>query len=159
MSTLVAGVGNIFFGDDGFGVEVAQRLMREPPIDDVDVREFGIQGVHLAYELTGGRYDRCVLIDAVARGGAPGTLYAIEPDDTVSGAGVAAPDAHTLTPDVVLAWARHVGGPCARVVIVGCEPATLEPAIGLSPHVAAAIVPAVAMVRRLVAREERVPCA
>ncbi|MDQ3225108.1 MAG: hydrogenase maturation protease, partial [Chloroflexota bacterium] len=71
---LVAGIGNIFLGDDGFGVEVAQRLLRETFPDDVRVADFGIRGLHLAYELLDG-YDLAILIDAVPRGGSPGTLY------------------------------------------------------------------------------------
>ena len=69
---LVAGIGNIFLGDDGFGVEVARRLNAQPPIDGVDVVDFGIRAVHLAYELAGGKYDAAILVDAVPRGGAPG---------------------------------------------------------------------------------------
>ena len=80
MRVLVAGIGNVFLGDDGFGVEVARRLRGQALGDGVDVADFGIRGVHLAYELADGRYDAAVLVDAVSRGGAPGTFYAIEPD-------------------------------------------------------------------------------
>lgn len=77
--TLVAGVGNIFLGDDGFGVEVARRLAAEPLPEQVEVADIGVRGVHLAYQLLDG-YDTLVLVDATTRGGAPGTLYLIEPD-------------------------------------------------------------------------------
>src|ERR1044071_2789707 len=78
--TLVAGIGNIFLGDDGFGVEVARRLAGEALGDHVDVADFGIRGVHLAYEIASGKYDEVILVDAAPRGGSPGTLYAIEPE-------------------------------------------------------------------------------
>ena len=142
---LVAGIGNIFCGDDGFGVEVARRLVHEPLGDGVDVRDFGIRGVHLAYEMASGVYDEVILVDAAPRGGAPGTVYAIEPD--VDLAPDDAADAHGLTPAVVLAWIRRVAGRCGRVTVIGCEPASLDARIGLSPAVAAAVDEAIAMVR------------
>ena len=148
MRVLVAGIGNIFLGDDGFGVEVAQRLRGEPLGDAVDIADFGIRGVHLAYELADGRYDVAILIDAVARGGEPGTLYAIEPDQSDVGREVA--DAHTLTPAAVLAWLRQIGAPPTRVIVIGCEPATIEESIGLSAPVAASVDAAIAMLRNVV---------
>ena len=146
---LVAGLGNIFLGDDGFGVEVARRLTMGPVPEGVDVADFGIRGVHLAYELADVRYDSAVLVDATARGGSPGTLYLIEaaagdPGDPAPGA-----DAHGLTPAAVLVWLKHLGAPSRRILVVGCEPATLEEGIGLSEPVSAAIGDAIAMVRRL----------
>jgi len=144
---LVAGIGNVFLGDDGFGVEVVQRLRREPPGGDIDVADFGVRGIHLAYELADGKYDAAVLVDAVPRGGAPGTLYTIEPDADDNLAMDAA-DAHSLTPATVLAWLRRLGARC-HIVIVGCEPQDLEESMGLSEPVAAAVEPAVAIVRRL----------
>src|SRR2546423_13212736 len=158
MRILVAGIGNIFLGDDGFGVEVAERLRHEPPIGDVDIADFGIRGIHLAYELADGRYDAAILVDAVARGGEPGTLYTMEPevDDDV---GTDAADAHSLTPATVLAWLRRTGVNC-RVVVVGCEPASLDEAIALSPAVAGSIDGAVKLVREVVAKISGVaPCA
>jgi hydrogenase maturation protease len=147
---LIAGIGNIFLGDDGFGVEVAGRLRGHPMGDDVDVADFGIRGVHLAFELAGGRYDTAILVDAVARGGPAGTLYVIEPDLGASaGSGVVA-DAHTLTPDAVIAWLHHVGGERPRIVIVGCEPESVEESMGLSPAVAASIDGAIETIRNLV---------
>src|SRR5262249_22496256 len=99
---LVAGVGNIFLGEDGFGGEVARRLGGSRLGPDVIVSDFGIRGIHLAFELADGGYDAAILVDALARGSAPGTLYAIEPelDDAAQDAAAAA-DAHSLTPDAV----------------------------------------------------------
>jgi hydrogenase maturation protease len=155
---LVAGIGNIFLGDDGFGVEVARRLREVPLGDGVDVADFGIRGVHLAYELAGGGYDAAILVDAVPRGGAPGTLYAIEPEPDAGAPEDA--DAHSLTPAVVLAWLRRVGGGCGRIVIVGCEPASVDEAMGLSEPVAASVDGAMEMVRGLVAEMTgEMPCA
>ncbi len=145
MRVLVAGIGNIFFGDDGFGCEVAQLLAREPQAPDAKTEDFGIRGLHLAYELLAG-YDRAILIDAVPRGGAPGTLYVIEPE---VGAAGAAPDAHRMDVQNVFAFLRLLEGEPPPVVIVGCEPATVEPGIGLSAPVSAAVAPAAALVRRL----------
>jgi hydrogenase maturation protease len=144
---LVAGVGNIFFGDDGFGVEVVRRLGAEGLPEGVKAVDFGIRGVHLAYELLED-YDAVILVDATPRGGPPGTLYLIEP----SADGPDAPgliDAHGLDPASVLNLVGQLGGTRARVVVVGCEPATLEEGIGLSPPVAAAVPEAVRVIRRL----------
>jgi hydrogenase maturation protease len=156
---LVAGIGNVFLGDDGFGVEVAKRLRSEPPLGaDIDVADFGIRGVHLAYELADGNYDAVVLVDAVARGGEPGTLYTIEPDanDDLT---TASTDAHSLTPATVLAWLSRIGVRC-RVVIVGCEPGSLDESMALSPAVAGSIDAAVGLVRDVVGQlkeSRRVP--
>jgi hydrogenase maturation protease len=148
---LVAGIGNIFLGDDGFGVEVAQRLSLEPLAGGVKVVDFGIRGVHLAYELADGDYDGVILVDAVPRGGAPGTLYAIEPDLGALETEPDEADAHSLTPAAVLAWLRRIGGRCGRIVIVGCEPASIDESMGLSEPVAASVDAAMQMVRELVA--------
>lgn len=145
MKLLVAGIGNIFFGDDGFGPEVA-RAFAEEPIPDVKVEDFGIRGLHLAYELVSG-YDRAFLIDAAPRGGAPGTLYVIEPELSVP---LAAPDAHRMDLENVFAFVRMIGGEPPPITLVGCEPAAAEEEIGLSGHVRDAIRPAADLVRRLV---------
>jgi hydrogenase maturation protease len=157
---LVAGVGNIFQGDDGFGVEVAQRLAEAPRPAGVEVADFGIRGVHLAYQLMDG-YDALVLVDALARGEPAGTVYVLEPDlDVVRGAAadateVALPDAHSLDPAAVLSLLATLsaGGPLpvGRVVVVGCEPATVADGIGLSPVVAGAVDSAVRMVHEVLA--------
>ena len=149
---LVAGLGNVFLGDDGFGVEVARRLRAEPLGDGVDVADFGIRSIHLAYELAGGRYDAAILIDAAPRGGTAGTLYAIEPDVDAIDSAVDAADAHSATPATVLATLRRLGTCCGRVVIVGCEPASIEESMDLSAPVAASVDGAMQMVRDLVAK-------
>jgi len=149
MRLLVAGIGNIFLGDDGFGVVVADRLRRETWPDGVVVADFGIRGVHLAYELAGGAYDAAILVDAVARGGSAGTLYAIDAAADREEGG-SAMDAHNLTPAVVIAWLRRLGAGC-RVLVVGCEPASLEELMELSPAVAGSVEGAVHLVRDLVA--------
>jgi hydrogenase maturation protease len=148
---LVAGIGNIFCGDDGFGVEVARRLAAERLGDGVEVRDFGIRGVHLAYEMASGSYDEVILVDAAPRGGSPGTVYAIEPEVS---AAQETPDAHGLTPAAVLAWVQRVGGTCGHVMVIGCEPASLGPSVGLSPSVAGAVEQAMAMVREHVQQRQ-----
>ena len=147
MKTLVAGCGNVFLGDDGFGVEVARKLAGTDLPDGVQVRDAGIRGVHLAYELLDG-WDLVVLVDASPRGGAPGTLYVIEPDVPE----VAAPlvDAHGMSPDAVLGALRTLGGEVGRVLVVGCEPADVSEGMGLSLAVEGAVDEAVQMVRQLI---------
>ena len=149
---LVAGIGNIFLGDDGFGVEVAARLARTPVPDGVHVADFGIRGVHLAYELLDG-YDALVLVDAVPMGEAPGTLAVIEPEPpapSAEGDDVApVVDAHSMSPGVVLGMLAGLGGTVRRIVVVGCEPSSVDEGIGLSPPVAAAVDAAVDLCRRL----------
>lgn len=119
---LVAGVGNIFLGDDAFGPEVIRALGERPLPDGVLVRDFGIRGMDLAYTLLDG-YDTAVLVDAAARGHAPGTLSLIEaePPD-----GTAVPEAHGMDPEKVLALAAHLGDePLPRVLVLACEPGLL----------------------------------
>jgi hydrogenase maturation protease len=146
MKLLIAGIGNIFFGDDGFGPEVARALAAQP-VRGVTIDDYGIRGLHLAYEMLAG-YDRAILIDAMPRGGAPGTLYVAEPE--VSDA-AGAPDAHRMDLESVFALMRMIGGDPPPVTIVGCEPSGIEETIGLSEPVRNAILPAVDLVRRLVA--------
>ncbi|MFC9324318.1 hydrogenase maturation protease [Kitasatospora sp. NPDC057015] len=148
---LVAGVGNIFLGDDGFGVETVRLLAARPLPPDVDVVDFGVRGVHLAYQLLDG-YRALVLVDATARGGVPGTVYLIE----AAAPGSVEPqspvlDGHRMGPDAVLALldtlsAGTGGAPPGRVLVVGCEPQSLEEGIGLSEPVAAAVPQAVEVV-------------
>ncbi|MCU1238957.1 MAG: hybD [Candidatus Solibacter sp.] len=149
---LVAGVGNIFLGDDAFGVEVAQRLCAEAVPSGVRVVDFGIRSLHLAYELLDGEYDLTVLVDASPRGGAPGTLYVIEPDLGTDRPAVAA-DAHAMNPDAVFTALRALGGEPGRVMIVGCEPASVEEGMGLSAEVSAAVDEGVKLVLEVLARE------
>jgi len=154
--TLVACLGNIFLSDDGFGVEVARRLARQDLPEGVRVTDYGIRGMHLAYDLAEG-FDTTILVDTAQRGDKPGTVYLIEPEPQAgpqAGPGDAASltllNAHGMQPDLVLSLAGSLGGDAGRVLVVGCEPATLEEGIGLSAPVAAAVDEAAAMVTRLV---------
>jgi hydrogenase maturation protease len=134
---LVAGVGNVFLGDDGFGVAVARHLARTRLPEGVVVTDFGIRGVHLAYELAGGGHDSAILVDAVSRGGPPGTLYVLRPSpDDDAGAFV---DAHDMAPDAVLAFAATLGARTRQVLLVGCEAADVSPGMELSRPVAEAV--------------------
>jgi hydrogenase maturation protease len=145
---LVAGIGNVFLGDDGFGVEVARRLAGVALPGGVDVGDFGIRGIHLAYELSD--YDVTILVDATPRGEPPGTIYALELEEGQPQPFV---DAHGMTPDTVLDLVGVVGGQMGRVLLVGCEPADVSPGMELSPPVTAAIEPAVRLVRELIEEE------
>jgi hydrogenase maturation protease len=150
--TLIACLGNIFLGDDGFGVEVAQRLTGHVLPEGVRVTDYGIRGMHLAYDLAEG-YDTTILVDAMQRGDEPGTVYVVEPDPAHRPAGPAALslfNAHGMQPDVVLDMAQALGIEAGRVLVVGCEPASLEEGMGLSPAVAAAVDEAVRVIIRLV---------
>jgi len=144
---LVAGIGNVFLGDDGFGVEVVRRLDTATLPGNVDVADYGIRGVHLAYELLDGNYGALVLVDAVPMNEPPGTVVLLEVtadtktesltvEDVVDGAAV---DAHSMNPHVVLRALSGLGGAVPRVVVVGCEPQTLTGGMALSPPVAAAV--------------------
>jgi hydrogenase maturation protease len=149
---LIAGVGNIFLGDDGFGTEVARRLAHGGLPDWVRVADYGISGLHLAYDMADG-YDTTILVDATARGGEPGTVYVIEPDRDTAGAPAAGGgvfDAHGMQPDVVLGLAGMLGAEPGRVLVVGCEPASIEHGIGLSAPVEAAVDEAVRIVTAIV---------
>ena len=147
---LVAGIGNVFFSDDGFGVEVARRLSDVALPDHVRVADYGIRGMHLAYDLAGGGYDVTIMIDAAARGEAPGTVSIVELDPAAP-AEPALLDAHGMQPDVVLGLVALLGGTPGRVLLVGCEPTDLEHGMGLSDPVAGAVGPAVAAVVDIVA--------
>jgi len=116
---LVAGIGNVFLGDDGFGVALAGRLAQRELPPGVDVVDFGIRGMDLAYAMPD--YDAVVLLDATPRGDAPGTLYVIEPDVDDHGPVV---DGHGMDPVNVLALVKTLGGEPPRTLVVGCEPST-----------------------------------
>lgn len=161
--TLVAGIGNIFLGDDGFGVETVRQLAAGPLPAHVEAVDTGVRGVHLAYQVLDG-YDTVVLVDATARGGAPGTLYLIEDAAVDAAAGEAVVDGHRMSPDAVLALlgalcAGTGGTPPRRVLVVGCEPACLEEGIGLSDPVRDAVPQAVRTLRDLVAAPAPQPAA
>jgi hydrogenase maturation protease len=157
---LIAGIGNIFLGDDAFGVEVARRLSAREWPQNVRVTDFGIRGYDLAYALLDG-YDTTILVDACPRGQPPGTLYVIEPnlndfDPNDSGGPEeqqVAVEAHSMDPVSVLRLAASMGGGLKRVLLVGCEPATLGPEegqMGLSATVEAVVDEAVKLVESLV---------
>jgi hydrogenase maturation protease len=150
MTILVAGLGNVFCGDDAFGVSVAEELARRSLPAGVEVRDFGIRGIHLAYQLLE-PYDLVVLVDAVERGGPPGTLYVIETEPGAEPGPEVSMDAHDLGPDAVLSLVPRLGGTVGPVVVVGCEPASVDAGIGLSPAVQDAVGTAVQMVIDLVA--------
>ena len=149
---LVAGIGNIFLGDDGFGVEVAQRLLRREMPEHVRVVDFGIRSFDLAYAILDD-YEATILIDATQRGQAPGTVYLIEPDlsdlEALEGQMI---EAHSMNPVKVLAMVKQFGGQPKRLFLVGCEPAVLETEngyIGLSEPVEAAVDEAISMINSL----------
>lgn len=154
-SVLIAGIGNIFHGDDAFGVAVAQKLAICDWPDDVCVMDFGIRGMDLAFAFLDG-YDLTILVDATARGGAPGTLYTIEPDldSLLQNADAVCMNSHGLDPAKVLGLAKNMGAQFKRILLVGCEPEVLDTEengrIGLSEAVQAAIDPAVNMIRKLI---------
>jgi hydrogenase maturation protease len=118
---LVAGIGNVFLGDDGFGVALADRLARRALPDGVEVVDYGIRGMDLAYALHDG-WDAVLLLDAAPRGRPPGTLYVIEPDLGDLDRLGRAVDAHGMDPVMVLGLAQTLGGALPRVLVVGCEP-------------------------------------
>jgi len=148
---LIAGIGNIFLGDDGFGTEVARRLAGRALPPEVTLKDFGISGIDLTYALLD-PYDLVILVDACARGGEPGTVYLMEPQ---TDGGSAAPfEAHSMNPVNVLRTVRQMGGARGKILLVGCEPADLGPEegkLGLSDPVEAAIGEAIGMIEKLVA--------
>lgn len=145
---LIAGIGNIFLGDDGFGCAVVQAFAAAP-FPQWRVVDFGIRGLDLFYELLEG-YDAVVLVDTVQRGHAPGTLSLIEPLPVApTDPGGIFVEAHAMDPERVLGLARAMGAPFRMLRLLGCEPASLEHAMGLSPVVQAAVEPAVSMLTDL----------
>jgi hydrogenase maturation protease len=154
---LVACVGNIFLGDDAFGVEVASRLRWELLPEGVKVVDFGIRSYDLAYALME-PWDDVILVDALPRGGEPGTLYVLEPElpSDADGGQSFAIDAHSMNPVAVLQMVHALGGKIRRMLVVGCEPLSVE-ADGtgnfeLSPPVQAAVGEAVETIKRLIDR-------
>ncbi|BDG07950.1 hydrogenase maturation protease [Anaeromyxobacter paludicola] len=144
---LVAGVGNVFFGDDGFGPELARRLAARPLPPGVRAADFGIRGLHLAYELLE-PLDLLVVADAVRRGGPPGELYLLAPElEELPGAA----DGHAMALPAVFAALRAMGGTPPRLLLVGCEPSACE-GLGLSEPVAGALDAAAELVLELAAR-------
>jgi hydrogenase maturation protease len=157
---LVAGIGNLFLSDDGFGPEVVRRLAADAVLPDavlpdavlpdaVRVTDYGIRGMHLAYDLLD-PYDAVVLVDALPGGGAPGRIEVFEVAANDVGGGEL--DAHGMDPAAVLAAVRNLGGTLPPTYVVGCRVAHVGDGIGLSPVVAAAVPEAVTAVRELVGR-------
>jgi hydrogenase maturation protease len=159
-NVLVAGIGNVFLGDDAFGVEVVRRLSGREIPDGVSVVDYGIRGFDLAYALMGDQ-DVTILVDAMPRGEEPGTLYTFEPewnDASQQDAASIPVETHGMNPMKVLAMVRAMGGEPRRVLVVGCEPKSLDPSedgqmglLALSPEVESAVNEAVSMVESLVA--------
>jgi hydrogenase maturation protease len=155
---LIAGIGNIFLGDDAFGVEVVSSLSRRTLPDEVLVKDFGIRGFDLAYTLLD-PWHTVILVDALPRNEAPGTLFVLEPD--LSGLGDPGArgmdlDPHGMDPMRVLNIAAAIGPIAPRILVVGCEPKDfgdkLEGRMGLSPQVLAAVDEASKMIEELVGR-------
>ncbi len=151
---LVAGIGNIFLADDGFGVEVVKRLAERELPENVEVRDFGIKGLDLAYALMED-YETVIFVDAVPRGEKPGTVYLIEPE--IEEEGDAAIDTHGMDPVKVIRFARALGAKPVRTLVVGCEPQVIltgenydDMLMELSEPVQAAVDEAVKLVESLV---------
>jgi hydrogenase maturation protease len=155
---LVAGIGNIFLGDDAFGVEVVRRLAWHDLPDYVRVVDYGIRGLDLAYALLDD-HDLAILVDAAGQGEDPGTLYVLEPelgDANADGPQSAVVEAHGMNPMRVLSLVRAMGGRPKRVLVVGCEPETLgdefEGSMGLSAPVEAAVGGAITIIESLISK-------
>jgi hydrogenase maturation protease len=151
---LVAGIGNIFLGDDGFGVEVVRRLAELPAIPDVIIADIGIRTLHLSYALLD-RPGLLLVVDAVSRGEPPGTLYVLDGTSSTTGDGQAIPDAHGMNLQTVMNAVASLGGQPPPLRIVGCEPAFMGERMGLSRTVKAAVPRAVELVQREIDRELR----
>jgi hydrogenase maturation protease len=153
MNILIAGIGNIFFGDDAFGCEVAAQLMRRPLPEGVRVIDFGIRSYDLAYAMMNGP-DVTIFIDATPRGQPPGTIYLLEPDKNILDSNFGeVVNAHSMNPVRVLQLIHSLGGQPGRLYLVGCEPAVLETeegAMELSEKVQAAVAPAIEMIETLI---------
>jgi hydrogenase maturation protease len=154
---LVAGIGNIFLGDDAFGIEVVRQLCKHSLPNEVCVRDFGIRSYDLAYALME-EWDLVILVDALPQGGKPGTVYVLEPElgePMTTGTTV---DAHTMNPVSVLNLVRSLGGELGHILLIGCEPETVEPDekgnIGLSAPVRGAVAVAIQAIDEWVKRSQ-----
>jgi hydrogenase maturation protease len=150
---LVAGIGNIFFGDDAFGCEMAHRLLQRELPPEAAVFDFGIRGFDLAYALLED-YELSILIDATPRGGSPGTLYVIEVDPNEVETDISSLDTHAMNPLSVLALVKSMGRSPGRILIVGCEPSPIseQEDSGLSKPVAAMLDKAAELVESLITK-------
>lgn len=154
---LVAGVGNIFLGDDGFGVEVVRQLAQRSMRADVRVQDFGIRGIDLAYALLAG-YDLVLLVDVVERGSTPGTVYVIDLEDGATALQGRELDTHGMVPGQAIALAKSMGGRIPRLILVGCEPARVGDGaenVALSPAVHDAVEQAIAAIELLIERHTK----
>ena len=155
-SILIAGIGNIFLGDDGFGCEVLKHLIARSWPDNVRVVDFGIRGFDLSFALLDG-YDVTILVDATPRGGVPGTLYKIDPElSELETLDRDAPvvETHGMNPLKVLSMVKSMGGQFKKLLLIGCEPETFGPEEGLmelSASVQAAVPEAVKLIESVVA--------
>jgi hydrogenase maturation protease len=154
---LVAGIGNIFLGDDGFGSEVVRNAEISQDDSCVRVIDYGIRGMHLAYDLLE-EWDSLVLVDAVPSRGNPGTLHVFQAGDEDGpavdhepGFGTPGLDAHGMDPAAVFASLRALGGSPPYTVVVGCEAGSVEEGIGLTEPVAKAVPRAARAVEEIVA--------
>jgi hydrogenase maturation protease len=153
---LIAGLGNIFLGDDGFGVEVVRRLSADSLPGSVRVADFGIRTLHLAYELLEGAYQATLLVDAARMGHQPGTVYLIKPDvDVMLSDASTLSDAHSMDFRSVLRLIKSLGGNPREIYVVGCEPLQLDEQIGLSGIVSDAVDEALTLIRETVTRWEK----
>ncbi len=149
---LVAGIGNIFLGDDGFGTEVVRHTAIPANDPNVRVTDYGISGMHLAYDLLE-KWDALILVDAIPSRGHPGTLHVFQADhESVSATTVLGGlDAHSMDPAAVFASLRALGGSPPYTVVIGCEAGSVEEGIGLTEPVAKAVPRAVRAVEEIVA--------
>lgn len=154
VSILIAGIGNIFLGDDAFGCEVIKELSRRNWPDNVRLVDFGIRSFDLAYAMLD-EHDLTIFVDAAPRGNVPGTLYTIEPDlsELESFEGDVVLEAHGMNPMKVLQMVKSMGGQFKKILLVGCEPETFGPEeglLGLSAAVQAAVPDAARIVECLI---------
>jgi hydrogenase maturation protease len=145
---LVAGIGNMFLGDDGFGPEVIRRVPDQLAGPRVRMVDYGIRGMHLAYDLLDG-WQALVLVDALPNRGAPGSLHVFEANHELL-TSASRLDAHAMDPAAVFASLNALGGSPPHTVVIGCEVDNVDEGIGLSPSVAAAVPQAVRAVEAVV---------
>lgn len=147
--TLIVGFGNLLLGDDGFGVRVLQELERTELPLNVESIEVGIGGMDLIYRLME-RFDRLIVVDAARFGQVPGTLKIFRPLRPQPGNRERPVEPHLTEPARAMSVARQLDILPENVLVVGCQPASCEPGLELSPAVAGAVVEAVRQIRKLV---------
>jgi hydrogenase maturation protease len=150
---LIAGIGNIFLGDDAFGCEVVARLLRMTWPNEVRIVDFGIRGLDLAYAMLR-ENQTVILVDATPQGGSPGTIYTMELSLDDVGLPNAILDTHSMHPLNVLRLVQTLGGTPGRILLVGCEPADFghetDGRMGLSENVQSAVEHAIPVIESLV---------